>query len=113
MIENFHFLRPAWLLALIPLIGIIVLLLRYRFDSSRWRNLIDAPLLPFVLTAGVESKQRWPMGVFAAAGLLLILALAGPTWERQPQSVYQTQSALVILLDLSGGNERARTTSRI
>jgi len=35
------------------------------------------------------------------AGLLSILALAGPTWERLPQPAFRDQSALVIVLDLS------------
>jgi Ca-activated chloride channel family protein len=101
VIEDFHFLRPWWLLALLPLAGVLWMLLKYRFDSSGWRGVIDARLLPFVLTAGTQTGNRWPHALFAIVGTLSILALAGPTWEKQPQPVFQTQSALVILLDLS------------
>ena len=52
MIAEFHFLRPAWLLALLPLAGLVWLLLKYRFDIANWREVVDARLLPFVLTGG-------------------------------------------------------------
>ena len=101
MIEQFHFLRPAWLLLLLPLLLSLWWLARRRFDSSRWRDIIDQRLLPFVLSeGGAESRGRlrW---VLAAVAALAIVALAGPTWEQLPQPVFQRQSALVIALDLS------------
>ena len=101
MILDFHFLRPWWLLALLPLAGLVWLLVKYRFDLANWREVIDSRLLPFVLTASDASGSRRPLWIFALVGVLAIGALAGPTWEKQPQPVYQSQSALVILLDLS------------
>ena len=37
----------------------------------------------------------------AIIGLAIILAFAGPTWEKLPQPVFRSQAALVIALDLS------------
>ena len=101
MIEQFHFLRPWWLLALLPLFALFWLLLKYRFDAASWRAVIDAKLVPFVLTASGEGQRRWPLGLLIIVATLGILALAGPTWEKLPQPVYQQRAALVILLDLS------------
>ena len=101
MIEHFHFLRPWWLLALLPLFALSWLLLNHRFDAASWRAVIDAKLLPFVLTASGEGQRRWPHGLMIVAATLGILALAGPTWEKLPQPVYQQRASLVILLDLS------------
>lgn len=101
VILDFHFLRPWWLVALLPLAGLLWMMLKYRFDVSDWREIIDARLLPFVLTTGEVRQSHRAHGLFALVATLTILALAGPTWERQPRPVYQSQSALVILLDLS------------
>jgi Ca-activated chloride channel family protein len=101
MIDEFHFLRPEWLLALI-LLGVVLWLLRRRgYQSGNWRAVIDARLLPYVLSAdgtGSVNRLPWILGVVAS---LAIIALAGPTWEKRQQSMYQQRSALVVALDLS------------
>jgi Ca-activated chloride channel family protein len=101
MIDQFHFLRPEWLLALI-LLGVVLWLLRRRgYQSGNWRAVIDARLLPYVLSAdgtGSANRLPWILGVVAS---LAIIALAGPTWEKRQQSMYQQRSALVVALDLS------------
>ncbi len=101
MIEQFHFLRPQWLLLLIPLIAMLWLLLKSRYDSGSWRAVIDARLLPFVLSDGGESRRGRMHWIFAALAVLAIIALAGPTWEKLPQPAYHKETALVIALDLS------------
>ena len=101
MIEQFHFLRPGWLLALLVLALVLWLLRRRGFDSGNWRAVIDARLLPHVWSASATARARRLPWIIATASARAIVALAGPTWERRQQSVYQQQSALVIALDLS------------
>jgi len=101
MIEQFHLLRPWWLLLLIPLAGVLWLLLKNRYDSGSWRAVIDARLLPFVLSSASLDSRGWSRWVLGCVALLAIIALAGPTWEKLPQSVYHKETALVIALDLS------------
>ncbi len=101
MIEQFHFLRPGWLLLLIPLAAVLWLLLLRRYDSGNWRAVIDERLQPFVLSSSGQNQREWTRWIPAAVALLAIIALAGPTWERLPQPVYHKDSALVIALDLS------------
>ena len=101
MIEQFHFLRPGWLLLLIPLAAVLWLLLLRRYDSGSWRVVIDERLQPFVLSSSGQNQREWTRWIPAAVALLVIIALAGPTWERLPQPVYYKDSALVIALDLS------------
>jgi Ca-activated chloride channel family protein len=101
MIEQFHFIRPEWLFALV-LPGLALWLLRRRgYDSGNWRAVIDARLLPYVLSSNGSrhgNRLPWILGVVAT---LAIVALAGPTWEKQQQAMYQQRSALVVALDLS------------
>lgn len=101
MIEQFHFLRPAWLLLLIPFAAVLWSLLVHRYDSGSWRAVIDERLRPFVLSSSGQNQREWTRWIPAAVALLAIVALAGPTWERLPQPVYHKDSALVIALDMS------------
>ena len=107
MIEQFHLLRPWWLLLLIPLAGAMWLLLKNRYDIGSWRAVVDARLLPFVLSAGGQNVRGWGRWILGCVALLAIIALAGPTWEKLPQSVYHKETALVIALDLSRSMDAA------
>ena len=101
MIEQFHFIRPEWLFALL-LPGLALWLLHRRgSDSGNWRAVIDARLLPYVLSSdGSRHGNRLPW-ILSVVATLAIIALAGPTWEKQQQAMYQQRSALVVALDLS------------
>jgi len=107
MIEQFHFLRPQWLLLLPLLFWLLWHLRRQHFANSNWRDVIDSRLLPHVLSGGEQRRRRWPLRVVALIAVLGILALAGPTWERVQKPVFRDQASLVILLDLSLSMETA------
>ncbi|MDJ0780105.1 MAG: VWA domain-containing protein [Gammaproteobacteria bacterium] len=107
MIEQFHFLRPAWLLLLLPWLWVLWRLRRDFAAGSGWRRVVDERLLPFVLSNSGRAETRWTRRLLGTATLCMILALAGPTWERVPQPVYHNQAALVILLDLSRSMDAA------
>ncbi len=95
-------LRPLWLLALLPLALLLwALWRRSRSDASIWNRLVDPHLLPHLLVGETGSPRRWPLILLGVGWLLLVLALAGPVWERLPQPVFATTSQRVILLDLS------------
>lgn len=105
--NEFHFLRPYWFLALLPL-GILLWQLWHRkYHSRSWRAVCDAHLLPYLLTDTGSRQQRWPILVVGLMSLMVILALAGPTWEKLKQPVFREQSALVIVLDLSRSMDAA------
>ena len=101
MIEQFHFLRPAWLLAL-PLLGALLWWLRQRgVDSANWRSVVDPRLLPYVVS-GVGGRRHGSLfWLLAIVAVLAIIALAGPTWEQRQQLLYRQPAALVVALDLS------------
>jgi len=103
MIElaEFHFIRPYWLLAVIPAMLITVLLLKNKLNQGNWANVCDAELLPFILQEKAVTHSRWTLSIGSIASLLVIFALAGPTWERLPSPVFRNDAALVIALDLS------------
>ena len=107
MIEQFHFLRPGWLLLLLPLAAWLWGLFRGRYDHGNWRAVIDERLMPHVLSGSGGARGHGVRALPGAAAGLAIIALAGPTWEKLPQPVYQTETALVIMLDLSRSMDAA------
>lgn len=101
LIENFHFLRPIWLLGLIPVLIFFVAMWRVNSVVTAWDKAIDKTLLPYLLDRSKNASQRTPLFLLFTAWLLSILALAGPVWEQLPQPVQKREDALVIVLDLS------------
>jgi len=101
MMETFHFLRPDWFYALIPLAIILYFSLAHSVSSMSWKKICDEKLLPFILIEGNTSSSRIPYILISLATLLCITTAAGPVWEKLPTPVFREQSSLVIALDLS------------
>ncbi|MEX2524244.1 MAG: VWA domain-containing protein [Gammaproteobacteria bacterium] len=99
--EQFHFLRPAWLLALLPLAVVVWLMVKRKLGSRGWESFCDPALLPYILAGQSSGRSRLPVLLTALCGFLAIIALAGPVWDKLPQPVFSNESSLVIALDLS------------
>ncbi|MYA37300.1 MAG: VWA domain-containing protein [Gammaproteobacteria bacterium] len=99
--SEFHFLRPWWLLALIPAAIFVLALWRVNSALSAWDKAIDKDLLPYLLDRSRNAAQRTPLMLLLCAWVLSTVALAGPVWEKLPQPVQQREDALVIVMDLS------------
>ncbi len=99
--EEFQFIRPYWLYGFIPLIILVMYMFRHKLRNKKWESLCDKELLPYILIGDEPASRRTSAIVTLVAGTLVFLSLAGPTWEKLPQPVFSTQSALVIALDLS------------
>ena len=101
MIEQFHFLRPFWLFALLPLAGLIWLMVKSKLNSGSWQSVVDPELLQHLLVGQNRTRRSWPIVLVAIVAFFVIIALAGPVWEKLPQPIFKQQAALVIALDLS------------
>ena len=101
MIADFHFIRPYWLLAFLPMILMMVFLFRNRLRQNIWLKVCDQDLLPFLIEKKQPSSHRWPVITCLITVTFSIIALAGPSWERLPAPVFRNTSALIIALDLS------------
>ncbi len=99
--SEFHFIRPFMLWGFIPA-GILILLLLFRLKNrSSWSQIV-APHLLKPLLQGFRPKQSYRYIILLSfCWLLGIIALAGPTWKRLPQPVFQKQGGSVIAFDLS------------
>lgn len=103
MLNNFHFLRPWWFVAVIPTIILFILYRRkMTSNSNTWQEYCDPHLLPFILVNSENQRNSsWLPSLLLTIWLICITALAGPTWEQYAQSVYQKNIARIIALDVS------------
>lgn len=99
----FLFLRPWWLLALLPLAGLAVWLWRHP-PHGAWGQVIAPEMLALLQrhgwlhSNGTAGQMRiW----LPLAGAFLVLALAGPSIPRAGQAEYRRLDPLLLLLDLS------------
>lgn len=100
-LNEFHFLRPWWLLALLPAMLFSWLLFRRRQQGGSWQTLIQADLLPFLLDGEGRQQQHryflWALLFWCLA----TIASAGPSWTKITLPIHKQQSPLMVLLDLS------------
>ena len=101
MPADFHWLRPEWLWAIPAVIATAVLLARRQLGPGNWQKVVAPALLPFVLsdTPGGRADRRW--WLLGIGGVIAVLSLAGPAWQRIEQPVFRSDQALVVALDLS------------
>lgn len=98
---NFHFIRPWWLLALVLPFLLWAKFFTHNQALSSWVKAIDKNLLPFLLIKG-SSKQRRFVSLAALIGFVGgIIALAGPSWQKEQIPSLSPQNPVMMLLDLS------------
>lgn len=97
------FLRPYWLLALIPAAYLWWRIKRQQGQNSAWKNWIDPAFHPYLLAqkTSKSTTSNWAMTGLAMAWLSAIIALSGPSWHSVQIPAQKTNSASVIVLDLS------------
>ena len=101
VIVNFHFLRPYWLLCLIPAVIMTIALLFQISRANQWHSVIDQKLLPYLIDGTATRANKLPVFGLLIIWVLAAIAIAGPTWEKRPVPVTKSVSAMVILWDLS------------
>ena len=82
--------------SLIPVVvAVAVLLAKRRLGAGHWSDVIDPALMPYVLsrTPGRGMDHRW--WLLGLAGIVAVVALAGPAWQRIDQPVFRAEQAIV------------------
>lgn len=95
-----HFLRPAWLLGLLP--AALLLLFWHRRQAKAASAGGIAPHLARHLLLSRNPQQRLrPIHLLGALFCLGPLAAAGPTWRQEPPAFLEDGAPLIFALDLS------------
>lgn len=97
----FHFLRPWWLLALLPALLLLALIVRRDRVDLQWGRMIAPHLLSHLVVAPQKSWGVRPVYLVGIGLMLSIIALAGPSWRRELPPFVEDKAALMIALDLS------------
>ena len=101
LISQFHFLRPLWLLMLLPCFLLVLFLLKQQQAQGNWTKVIAPELLPWLLEGDNKKPVRWPLMLVLSGWAVTCLAMAGPTWIKQPVPISKNQHPLVVAVDLS------------
>lgn len=97
---DFHFIRPLWLLAIIVLILMLFMLKKLRIKQSGWQQLLPAHLAKVLVQGNAKAKSS-SLALPFFIGSLSIVAMAGPSWQKLPQPVYQVAQGSVLIMDMS------------
>jgi len=100
-LQEFHWLRPEWLLGLLPVFILLGLLFRLQRSANNWQQVIAPELLPHLIEGTLAPTRRRGLIVLLMAWVVCCVALAGPVWEKITVPIHKKESALVILFDLS------------
>lgn len=101
-LDQLHFLRP-WFLALLgPLVLVIYLYWKQLAHENPWKKVCEPHLLQNLMANSIWPSEFWKMPILLLIIFLLLLtALAGPTWQKLTVPLYKNPARLVIALDLS------------
>ena len=109
-LQEFHFLRPYWLLALI-----IPFLLGWKFwknesIKSSWAEVCDEHLLKFLLIKGQNQERRYPFVLAVVICALTVVALSGPTWVKKENPALMVNNPVMLLLNMSSDMKKNDVT---
>ena len=99
-----QFLRPFWLVGLLPAVALWWLLWRRQDPLARWQRVIDRHLLQHLVVGDDGSRGLRPIHLLLVIWILSVVALAGPSWRMQP-SPFPADSGLMVLLKLGSSME--------
>lgn len=99
--SDFHFIRPLWLLALIPIAGILIGLIRQNGSRRKWSSVVADHLLVHLVDETRKGNGVRPSELLGIVLVLTVVAVAGPAWEREPTAFADDEAALVIVVEVS------------
>ncbi|MGI2208861.1 VWA domain-containing protein [Shewanella baltica] len=97
---SLHFIRPEWLIALVPLALVLLSLWRQHESHSAWNRYIAPHLAKILVTQG-SKKSRRPLHLLAFTWLIATFALAGPAVNKQSLPVFAAEQGRVLVMDMS------------
>lgn len=97
----FHFLRPEYLLLLLPVWVLVWWLLKQQNDEKKWKNVITPKLLKHLLVQPEQNVSRlatpWHLGIVL---FLLVVAVAGPSWKLKESPFTKDDTKIALLISV-------------
>lgn len=101
MMTDFHFLRPWWLLLILPLLALLFILWRQKPKLHAWSEICDPLLLDHLIQKKEHEHGIGALLCLFLSMLFMILSIAGPAWYKLPVSTYKPVQPRVLVLDMS------------
>lgn len=98
---EFHFLRPGWLLLIIPFLAIGWRLFTHHSGLEAWSKICDPHLLNHLLQKKSISRRRLSIANILVSVFFMVIAMAGPTWSRYPVPTFKETQPRVVVLNMS------------
>jgi len=99
--EQFHFLRPEWLWAFVPVVLVLVIVIFSNREDTKWKRMIAPALREFMFTKAKRSAFVFPLISYVIIMSIGIISLSGPAWEKIEVPGAKTEAVLMIALDVS------------
>ena len=100
--DEFHFLRPFWLLAALPALAVWWGLRRQQDSVHLWRQVVDQHLLEHLIVGDSKHWGPRPIQLLLVVWMICAIALSGPAWRMEPSPFADDESGLVVLMKVSG-----------
>lgn len=101
MMADFHFLRPWWLLLILPLISLVVILWQQNPRLHAWGEVCDSHLLDHLLQRKGQGKIMVSVSPIILSVFFMIISISGPSWFKLPVATYKPIEPRVLVLDMS------------
>jgi Ca-activated chloride channel family protein len=102
LLNQLHFIRPFWLLAIVPMMGVLWFVYQHlKKNQGAWSNIIEPHLLQALSFGNVTKQSLLPFWLLSLSTLILIIALSGPSFFKYPHQTFKIKQTLFIVLDLS------------
>jgi Ca-activated chloride channel family protein len=100
-LENFHLLRPWALLLLGPALVLWWWGRQAADTTRRWSRVIDADLLKLLVVGGNAGRRLGPNDVLLLGWVAAAIAVAGPTWKREPSPFADALPPVMVVLKVA------------
>ncbi|PMK01153.1 VWA domain-containing protein [Vibrio sp. 10N.261.55.A7] len=100
VITQFHFIRPFWLLAFIPMV--LLLWLRWREESQpSWKDILPEHLRSALTIGETGWRKQLPLKLLMVIVTIAIVICAGPSWQREASPFGEDKASMLVVLDNS------------
>ena len=99
--ESFQFLRPGWLVLIIPGCWLVFRLHQRWKERTDWSGVVEPHLLELLLVEARGIRRAWIPWMLSLMLILVLTAMAGPVLEKRSVPVLKKNLAKVLVLDVS------------
>ena len=100
-LSDFHLLRPWGLLLAVPAIALWWRARQAADTTRRWSEVIDPVVLKALTVGGGGGLRFGPHDLLLVGWVVAALAVAGPTWQREPSPFAEQSAPAMIVLKVT------------